>query len=260
VTVVHDVIPLAFPREFPRQQWYFRRFVPAILRQSRAVVVGSEATRRDVIAAYDLAPGHVTTVPYGFDSTHFRADGVAVDDGPLPYLLYVGNVLPHKNLPRLVDAFARAARVVPARLVLVAGGRFRGVKRLEALAKRSGAPVEIRRYLPYEELPAWYRGARALVSPSLAEGFGLPALEAMACGTPVIASNVSSLPEVVGDAGLLVDPTDTDAIADAMVRLLTDDSLRSDLKARGLERAAHFSWDSTAREMLMILDQVAASR
>jgi glycosyltransferase involved in cell wall biosynthesis len=108
-------------------------------------------------------------------------------------------------------------------------------------------------------LPALYRGARLLAMPSLAEGFGLPALEAMACGTPVVVGNTSARPEVVGDAGLLVDPGDTAAIADAVLRVLTQDPLRKELIARGLTRAAEFSWERTARQTLNVLDEVAAS-
>ena len=259
VTVVHDLIPLAFPRDYPRQQFYFRRLVPAILRESRAVIAVSEATRRAVIAAYDLGPERVRAIPNGYDQMKFAPVGPVTDDGGSPYLLYVGNLLPHKNLPRLVEAVARVARQSPARLVIAGGGAPGRVTELRRLADRVGMRLELMPYVPQQELPALYRGARLLAMPSLAEGFGLPVLEAMACGTPVVVGNTSAMPEVVGDAGLLVDPADTGAMSDAILRLLTQDPLRKELIARGLARAAQFSWERTARQVLTVLDEVAAS-
>jgi glycosyltransferase involved in cell wall biosynthesis len=259
VTVVHDLIPLAFPRDYPRQQLYFRRLVPAILRESRAIVAVSEATRRAVITAYGLGPERVRAIPNGYDPMKFAPVGPATDDGGVPYALYVGNLLPHKNLPRLIEAVARVARQSPVRLVIAGGGTPARVAELRRLAQRAGGRLELMPYVPQRELPALYRGARLLAMPSLGEGFGLPALEAMACGTPVVVGNTSAMPEVVGDAGLLVDPEDTGAIADAILRLLTQDPLRKELIARGLARATEFSWERTARQMLTVLDEVAAS-
>jgi len=259
VTVVHDLIPLAFPRDFPRQQLYFRRLVPAILRESRAVVAVSEATRRAVIAAYGLGPERVRAIPNGYDRMIFVPVGPTTDDGGAPYVLYVGNLLPHKNLPRLIEAVSRVTRRSAVRLIIAGGGTPARVAELRSLAERAGARLELMPYVPSQELPALYRGARLLAMPSLAEGFGLPALEAMACGTPVVVGNTSAMPEVVGDAGLLVVPEDTEAIADAILRLLTQDPLRKELIARGLAWATEFSWERTARQVLTVLDDVAAS-
>jgi glycosyltransferase involved in cell wall biosynthesis len=259
VTVVHDLIPLAFPGEYPRQQFYFRRLVPAILRESRAVIAVSEATRREVLAAYGLRPERVHAIPNGYDHAEFVPVGPATDDGGVPYVLYVGNLLPHKNLPRLTEAIAHVARQFPVRLVIAGGGTPGRVGELRRLADRVGARLELIPYVAQQALPALYRGARLLAMPSLSEGFGLPALEAMACGTPVVVGTTSAMPEVVGDAGLLVNPENTDAIADAILRLLTQDPLRKKLIARGLARATEFSWERTARQVLTILDEVTAS-
>lgn len=259
VTVVHDLIPLAFPRDYPRQQFYFRRLVPAMLRESRAVIAVSEATRREVIASYGLSPDRVRAIPNGYDPAEFAPAGPATDDGGGPYVLYVGNLLPHKNLPRLVEAVARAARQSPVRLVIAGSGTPGRFAELGRLAERAGSRLELMPYVSQQALPALYRGARLVAMPSLAEGFGLPALEAMACGTPVVVGKTAAMPEVVGDAGLLVDPEDTGAIANAILRLLTQDPLRKELIARGLARATEFSWERTARQVLTVLDEVAAS-
>lgn len=256
VTAVHDLLPLTFPDEYPRPQFYFRHLVPALLRESRAVVADSDATRRHVIDAYRLPLDRVHVIPCGYDAARFRPDGPVANDGGMPYVLYVGNLLPHKNLPRLIEAVARAARRVPVRLIIAGSGRPAHVAALKDLAVIVGASVELKLYVPPDDLPVLYRGACLVALPSLAEGFGLTALEAMACGRPVVAANTSSIPEVVGDAGLLVDPRDGDAIADAILRLLTDEPLRRELIARGLTRAAFFSWERTARQVLAVLDQI----
>ena len=241
VAVVHDLIPLAFPREYPRQQFYFRRLVPAILRESRAVIAVSEATRREVLATYGLRPERVHVIPNGYNHAEFVPVGPATDDGGVPYVLYVGNLLPHKNLHRLTEAVAHVARQSPVRLVIAGSGTPGRVGELRRLADQVGARLELMPYVSQRALPSLYRGARLVVMPSLAEGFGLPALEAMACGTPVVVGKTSAMPEVVGDAGLLVDPEDTGAISDAILRLLTQDPLRKELIARGLARATAFS-------------------
>ena len=250
VTTVHDVLPLLYPGAYPRQRYYFRHYVPAVLRASRAIIVISESTRRDVLRFYDVPPEKVHVVLSGYDSERFvpRPDSAPPPEGE-PYLLYVGNVMPHKNLLRLVEAFALVSRELPIRLVLRGWGRPRHVRALRDRLGELGleSRVDWQPYAPDDELLALYRGARAVVLPSLHEGFGLTVLEAMACGTPVVASGVSSIPEVVGDAGVLVDPLQPTSIADGLCRILTDDGLRKELRERGLERARRFSWEATAR-------------
>ena len=261
VTTVHDVLPLLYPSEYPRQQYYFRYYVPAVLRASHAVLVISESTRRDLLRFYDVAPEKIHVVLAGYDTQRFVPASPGPEPDPEPYLLYVGNVMPHKNLVRLVEAFALVARRHPVRLVLRGWGRPRNVQILRDRIGALGleARVDWRPYAPDEELLALYRGARALVLPSLHEGFGLTALEAMACGTPVVAADVSSIPEVVGDAAVLVDPLDPASIAAGLCRILTEDGLCKDLRERGLERAGHFSWEATARAVQQAVARAVAA-
>jgi len=212
-----------------------------VLRHSRKVIVISESTRRDVLRFYPgVAPEQIHVVLCGYDRERFCAGGPVVSDGGEPYALYVGNVMPHKNLLRLVDAVARARFHAPFRLVMRGSGHARHVAELRAAIDARGlAPfVDWQPYAAADTLPALYRGARVLVLPSLYEGFGLTALEAMACGTPVVTTSTSAL---------LVDPHDIGALADALVRVITDDALAKTLGARGLARAPLFSWERTAR-------------
>lgn len=249
VTIVHDLIPLFFParRRFPRSYLYFRHVVPRLLGISRAVLTNSERTRRDVLAQYpNVDPARVHVVYAGYDAERFRpVEGRPPDP---PYFVFVGNVAPHKNLVRLVEAFADVARTARVRLFLRGSGAPWHERPLRERIAALGVAdrVDWRPYEPFEGLPALYSGARALILPSLYEGFGFTALEAMACGTPVIAARATSIPEVVGDAALLFDPTDTEALASAMSRVLADDALAADLRERGPRRAALFSWERTA--------------
>ncbi len=176
-------------------------------------------------------------------------------------MLYVGNIKPHKNVERLVDAFhlARQGGLDSLRLVVI-GDELSKNASLRRAVHRYNLHKHVRflGFLPDETLSAVYRLASVFVFPSLYEGFGLPPLEAMACGTPVVTSNVSSLPEVTGDAALLVDPTDASAIAAAITRVVTEPALREELRARGLARARQFSWERSVKEIRDIYLQVAA--
>ncbi|MDE3102060.1 MAG: glycosyltransferase family 4 protein [Chloroflexota bacterium] len=252
VTVVHDLIPLFYPgrARIPRAHLYFRYVVPLVIRSSRAVIADSEATKRDVVARYRLAPERVHVAYPGYDAERFRPDPADVPADP-PYLLYVGNVAPHKNLVRLVEAFAQVAPGTSATLVMRGSGRPWHVEPVRRRIEELGIGDRVD-WEPYEDaatLPRLYRCARAVVLPSLYEGFGLTALEAMACGTPVIAARAASVPEVTGDVAVLVDPRDAGALSAAMSDLLGSDALAADLRARGLERARLFSWERTAERV-----------
>lgn len=279
VVTVHDLGYLAYPEAHrSADRRYLGWSTRWNARQATAVLADSTATKADLVAAYGVSPAKVHVVHLGRDETLTRVEdpgriagvrhkyGIA---GP-GYLLYVGTLQPRKNLKRIIEAFARVAGT-PAgagiQLVLAGGqGWLFEQMRLPALVAQLGLTdrVLFPGYVADADLPALLSGARAFVYPSLYEGFGIPVLEAGACGVPVITSNTSSLPEVAGDpsagpdqaAALLVDPHDVDAIADAMVRVLTDDALRAELIRRGQENVKRFSWEKCARETLAVLEQV----
>ncbi len=264
VTILHDILPLFFPEEFPRQQWYFRSFVPSVLRNSVAVVTDSRQTREDVLARYGLSSSRVITIAPGVDPLRFfpRADASleAKQFGLSRYLLYVGNLLPHKNLHRLLDAFS----LVRGEVVLAIAG-YRDPRFWPALARRADAlgiasRVRFLDFVRFEALPALYSAALAVVLPSLYEGFGLTILEAMACGAPVVASTTGGLREAAGEAALLVEPLDVAGLAATLQHLVDDPRARASLRDLGLSHAARFRWTETARHLLAVLQRAAAGR
>jgi len=261
-TVVHDLLPLRFPPEYPRQQYYFRYFVPRILHRSRVVIADSEFTRRDVIEHYGVPLAKTRVIFPGYDPGAFSHDdlGPWPDPPDDPYFLYVGNLLPHKNVLRLLDALALVRRRRPCRLIIRGEGRPAYVRALRERVKTLGLrdAVTFLGYVDEHVLRNLYNRAVCFVLPSLGEGFGLPVPEAMACGTPVVSASTGSLPEVAGDAALMVDPQDGINMADAMYRVLTDGGLRKELRWRGLERARSFTWRRSAEAMSRLLDESLA--
>lgn len=259
VTVVHDLLPLAFPAEYPRQQYYFRHFVPRVLGRARVVVADSESTAGEISRRFALPAGKVRVVYPGFDPERFFQAGDPAPPSPdPPYLLYVGNLLPHKNLVRLVEAFALVRRVASCRLVIRGSGRPSYARALRARIEELGLSpaVSFVDYAADDALRRLYAGATCLVLPSLAEGFGLPILEAMASGTPVVTSSTSSLAEVAGGAALTVDPRDVGGLADVLGMVLQKPELRAELRRRGLERVRCFSWQRTAAEISALIDGI----
>lgn len=245
VFTVHDLIHIDVPEEASlfKTLYYNRVIRPAMARAQRVLTV-SEYSRQRLLDWSDVEPEQVVVVGNGVDDA-FSPDGRKHDPG-YPYLFYVRNTKPHKNVPKLLEAFAQMD-VSGLRLIL--SGLPDEPTRHQALRLGIYERVVFAGRISDEDLPAYYRGAEVVTMPSLYEGFGLPALEGMASGVPVVVSNTTSLPEVVGEAGLLVDPRDAASIADGLMKALTDSELRLSMKHLGLERASLFNWDDVAAKV-----------
>jgi glycosyltransferase involved in cell wall biosynthesis len=267
VVTVHDLSFERFPELFHRaNRAYQRAMVRLSTRLASRVIAVSDSTRRDLVELLGVPERKIEVIPNGVEPA-FRprsADEVAAfraEKGlPADFILYLGTLEPRKNLLTLLRAYARLRRTrdLPHALVL-AGGKGWLYETIFAEVERLGLGGQV--YFPgfvdFDEQPLWYNAAAVFAYPSLYEGFGLPPLEAMACGTPVVTSDATSLPEVVGDAGLMVAPTDESALADALGRLIDDEPLRARLRAAGPARAAGFGWDSIARRTAAVYRAVA---
>jgi glycosyltransferase involved in cell wall biosynthesis len=272
VVTVHDLSFIRFPRAFRRpNRVYLSTLTRLSIQRAERVIVGAESTRRDVIELCAARPERVVTVPYGVSETFAPASAAAVaefrqrKDLPDDFILFLGTLEPRKNIGLLVEAYRTvrdrwSRRAVPK--LVIAGGKGWFYENLFARVTELGLTEDVlfTGYVPNDELPWWYRAATLFVFPSLFEGFGLPVLEAMACGTPTITSNVSSLPEVAGDAAILVDPYDKEGLARAMERVLSDADLRSALSAAGVCQASQFPWSRTAAETVAVYRNVLERR
>lgn len=263
VATVHDLGYLRWPLAHSRaRRWYLHLSTLFNARASSRVIADSQATADDLVRHYQIPPEKIAVIPLGCGPEYAppRPAAVAAVRAryalPARYVLSVGTIQPRKNLARLVEAFKRVRGATGDVVLVVAGQPGWGAEPTLRQIAESGSSVRLLGYVPDGDLPALLGGAEALAFPSLYEGFGLPALEAMACGTPVVCSNNSSLPEIVGDAGLLVPPTDVDALAGALILLLQDSTLRETLRRRGLERAAGFSWTRCATATTDLLESV----
>jgi glycosyltransferase involved in cell wall biosynthesis len=280
IVTIHDTLPLVHPELiFPswqgRVSWTMKE--RAAVRWAHGIVTVSEAARRDLIAWYGLPAERVRVVSEGPDASFRPVPPGAESDAALArygiasgqrYILYLGGLSPHKNLLRLIEAFAGIVKDVNAgdlKLILAGdlGDVFHThVPELRAAVARWGLgnQVQFPGFVPDEDLVFLYNRAYALAQPSLLEGFGLPPVEAMACGVPVLYSRAGSLPEVIGDAGLDFEPTDVSAIAGAIGRLLADPALRDELGRRALSRSRRFTWRAAAHALLDCFNEVEPGR
>ncbi|MDQ5844122.1 MAG: glycosyltransferase family 4 protein [Acidobacteriota bacterium] len=268
VATIHDLAFEHLPETFKRRSWMqMRMTVRHTAKTAAHIITGSEFSRQDIIDTYKVSPSRITVTPEAAPAVFAPANqaeiervrrAYGIDD---EYVLAVGSIQPRKNLVRLMAAYSHLRRRSPQaklpRLVLVGkcawlyNETLRSIDELE-LQKS----VTLTGYVPESDLPGLYSGALCFVYPSYFEGFGLPPLEAMKCGAAVIVGNKTSLPEVVGDAAVLVDPFDVSAIGSAIESVITDSSLRASLQAKGLERAKLFDWRETARKTLAIYEKV----
>ena len=271
VVTIHDCIHLMFPQYLPNQFAYAYARTSITLASHRAtrVLTVSESSKRDILRFVNAPPEKIDVIYNAYDErfgiepreeevVRVRERYQLHDE----FVLYAGNVKPHKNLERLIQAFDLVRRRGLGHLKLVLIGDE--ISKYAALRRavhqhQLHKYVRFLGYLPEATLAVMYRLAGVFVFPSLYEGFGLPPLEAMASGTPVVTSNVSSLPEVAGDAAVLVDPYEPSGIADGIYRVLTDEALRRNLRERGLARASQFSWGASARRVRDIYTAVATT-
>ena len=272
VVTVHDLGYSAFPEAHRRfSRWYLHVGTRFSARTARHVLADSQATKDDLVRLYGTDPAHVTVIYLGRDAelapvtdsanlAHVQEKlGIAQSGRHRPYVLAVGTLQPRKNLVRLIEAFAQV-RATQTDLCLVLAGQ-RGwlsdpiFQRVEELGLQKH--VLFPGFVSDEDLPVLLSGALVFAFPSLYEGFGFPVLEAQACGTPVLTSTTSSLPEVAGEAALLVNPLSTEAIADGLVQLVTDSVLRRRLRTAGFANIQRFSWQRCARETLQVLELTA---
>ncbi|MDE2058517.1 MAG: glycosyltransferase family 4 protein [candidate division NC10 bacterium] len=260
VVTLHDAIACFMPHTFPlKYRLVLKTAFSAIRRQADLIIVPSESGKEDAVRYLGVERGRIAVIPEGVErrfqpfGDSGRLEAVRQKYGISPeYILFVGALQPRKNIPTLLQAFALLLAEKPNRdlkLVIAGGG---GWKQQEIFNTVRSLGLEghtcFPGYIDDEDLPDLYRGARLFVYPSLYEGFGLPILEAMGCGVPVITSHTSAMPEVAGEAALLVDPTDANALAEAMASVLDDGALRDDLRRKGMDRVRHFSWEAVARK------------
>lgn len=271
VLTVYDTIALTFPRLCkPTNALHYRLCMPPSARRADRIIVPSECTRNDVMNALGVPEEKIRVVPLGvspeFHPVHDRVRLAAMRTRyglPERYILYLGNLEPKKNLPHLLDAFAAARRNghITHRLVMAGRKTWRAAEIRRAVRRnRLQEIVSFLGPIPERDLPLLYSGASLFVFPSRYEGFGLPPLEAMACGTPVITTRAGALPEVVGNAALLLPPDDPNQLRIAMEKVLNNEFLRRRLRECGLERARHFTWEKTARATVAVYAEVLAAR
>ena len=253
IVLAHDLIPLRFPRLEPLLAYHLA-YVPFVLHQAERVLCNSEATAREIHHWLRVSFRKLVVIRLGFDQDQLRP----LDLPRRPFFLVLGRHHHHKNLPRVLQAFARLSSP-ELRLKLVGPPNPRHTPKLKRLAVELGIAHRCQwiSWVTDEERLTLLNTTQALVLPSLWEGFGLPALEAMACGTTVVAGRAGALPEVVGSAGLLVDPTNPVSIASAMARALSDRGVQRQARQAGPGRAAQFRWETTARQVEALLEELA---
>ena len=267
IPVLHDLTHLRFPQFVSRRNLHYLRLtIPRVLKRAAAVVTVTDTMRREIVDAYGVTTQRVHVVPNGCDLDFFREHTgqheLGGHDLPRPYLLFVGTLEPRKNIQGLLSAYDLLKdRGVDTPPLVIAGGTGWRTEELErSLAARKGrGDLHLLGYVPDDDLPALYRDAMALILPSYYEGFGLPILEAMASGCPVIASDRGGIPDVAGDAALLVEPSPA-SLADALARVIGDAPLRKRLQASGSKRVLQFTWDKSGAALRSVVQEAVATK
>lgn len=261
ITVIHDVLPILYREEYNKSYYYYKYYVPLLLKKSKHIVVPSENTKKDIISMYKLKASNIVVAPNGYDKSHFYPRTIEEINKVKElykldrYLLYVGNMYPHKNLNRVIEAFAKLNQK-EVKFVIAGDKSHWNYKFLLESINKYGLKdqIEFLDYVSYEHLPILYSGAEAFVYPSVYEGFGLPVIEAMACGSPVITSNNSSLIEISDGAALNVDPLNVFEISEAMKKIIQNKDLKDKLKVEGINKAKEYSWERTTEIICSLFD------
>ncbi|MBW9221791.1 glycosyltransferase family 4 protein [Methanothermococcus sp. SCGC AD-155-C09] len=265
IITVHDLIQILFPKEVkPLVHLVQKTMLPRTIRTADKIISVSHNTKKDVIKYFKIPEDKIEVIYNGVNEEYKPLPDNEIEkirqkyNLEYPFILYVGGLAPNKNIPTLIKAFYKLKKQrLLHKLVIIGAKRLKYNSIFETIDKLNlQKDVIFTGYVPEEDLPALYNAADLFVYPSIYEGFGLPPLEAMACGIPVITSNSSSLPEVVGNAGIMVDPYDVDGLSRAMYEVLTNDGLREELRKRGLERAKLFTWKKCAEEHLKVYEEV----
>jgi glycosyltransferase involved in cell wall biosynthesis len=266
VVTFHDIAVLDHPEWFGKRfaAWY-RWLVPRLARRVKRIVAVSEFTKNRLVQSLGVDASKIAVIPNGVDERFRQANRVEFREvscglalPPSPYVLSVGSLEPRKNVARLLEAWSRCVDQVPSTVWLVISG-IKGPSQVFRNTPTMSLPrrVHLTGFVPETELPSLYRGALTLVYPSVYEGFGLPALEAMASGVPPIVGDNTSLPEIVCDAGIRVDPYNVNAIADAIIRMVNDVDLREEFRLRSIARSRLFDWNTTAQATWNVLLEVS---
>ena len=268
IVTIHDIIPILFPQflSSQRARWYARFILRTAVKKASLIIAGSENTKKDLIKHLNVPEEKIRVIYQGVGPEFKKIKDAISLHGckkryslPDKFILFVGNIRPHKNVYNLVKAFLelRSARKIPHKLVLVGKKdlRFPEIRELFNLIEKNKEDIIYLGEIREEDLIPIYNLSDLFVFPSLYEGFGFPPLEAMACGVAVIAMRSSSLPEVVGDGGMLIDPDEPGALVNAIEKVLADESLKEELSKRGIERSSGFSWNKTVIETLKVYEQ-----
>ncbi|MCM8810626.1 MAG: glycosyltransferase family 4 protein, partial [Candidatus Omnitrophica bacterium] len=268
VITIHDLIPLINLNLCPTESLILKIIIPKAVKKADMIITVSYNTKKDLLNHFKIDSEKITVIYPGLHHENIRPieDYEKIEDLKKKYgiygkyLLFVGAIEPKKNIPKLIDAFIIVKEKFPE-LKLVLCGKIGWkaeifYKKMKDLPEKIKKDIILTGYVPVSDLPYLYNGCEVFVYPSLYEGFGSPVVEAMSCGVPVVTSNISSLPEVVGDAGILVNPENKEEIAEAILSILTDQNLKKTLSKKGIERAKLFSWENTAKKTLELYKKV----
>jgi glycosyltransferase involved in cell wall biosynthesis len=259
IITIYDLIPVLYPHLVtPVYAWQSRNLLPKVLKKSERILAISEHTKNDLISRYHVAPEKIDVTHLGV-SDHFKpmnekeiCDYKKKQRLTNPYILFVGAIEPKKNITTIINAFSYCIQKMPELILVLAGKPSWKCQEIFSLINSLHLEKKVRllNFVPYEELPLLYSGAEVFVFPSRYEGFGLPPLEAMKCGTPVIVSNTSSLPEIVGERGIMVDPDDFYGLYEQIIRIIQDLNYRNNMINYYRNRAEQFTWNSCVRKTI----------